>query len=59
MGLKRILVLNKMEKNMATRNKGEWTELYSFLKTIRDKKIILADKNLNIVNYNSNYKKDK
>ncbi len=29
------------------RNKGEWTELYSFLKLINDKKLLLADKDLN------------
>lgn len=31
-----------------TKNKGEWTELYSFLKIIKDKKIFLSDKNLEI-----------
>ena len=30
-----------------TRNKGEWTELYSFLKCLTDKQLVLADKNLN------------
>jgi len=30
-----------------TKNKGEWTEIYSFLKVINDKKINLSDKNLN------------
>lgn len=29
-----------------TKNKGEWTEIYSFLKLIQDRKIPLADKNL-------------
>ncbi|MDX8392961.1 MAG: HpaII family restriction endonuclease [Mariprofundales bacterium] len=33
-----------------TKNKGEWTEIYSFLKTINDKKLLLADKKLNIIN---------
>jgi DNA (cytosine-5-)-methyltransferase len=30
-----------------TKNKGEWTELYSFLKLLNDKQIIFADKDLN------------
>ncbi|MCV3393208.1 HpaII family restriction endonuclease [Campylobacter sp. IFREMER_LSEM_CL908] len=30
-----------------TKNKGEWTEIYSFLKLLNDKKISLADKDLN------------
>jgi len=34
----------------SSKNKGEWTELYSFLKLINDKKLILADKDLNIQN---------
>lgn len=29
-----------------TKNKGEWTELYSFLKIINDKKLFLSDKDL-------------
>lgn len=29
-----------------TKNKGEWTEIYSFLKILHDKKLLLADKNL-------------
>lgn len=29
------------------KNKGEWTELYTFLKLIHDKEISLSDKNLN------------
>jgi len=33
-----------------TKNKGEWTELYSFLKILNDKKLMLADKNLDINN---------
>jgi DNA (cytosine-5)-methyltransferase 1 len=33
-----------------TKNKKEWTELYSFLKALNDKKLLLADKNLNINN---------
>ncbi|UOH78695.1 HpaII family restriction endonuclease [Ornithobacterium rhinotracheale] len=35
---------NHMKKT--AKNKGEWTELYSFLKTINDKKLLLADANL-------------
>ncbi len=31
-----------------TKNKGEWTELYSFLKFVSDKKLMLADKKLNV-----------
>ena len=38
---------------MTTRNKGEWTEIYSFLKIIKDKKLILADKNLNVLTNNN------
>jgi len=33
-----------------TKNKGEWSELYSFLKLINDKKLILGDENLKINN---------
>lgn len=33
-----------------TKNKGEWTEIYSFLKIINDKKIILSDKDLHPTN---------
>lgn len=35
---------NEMAKQ--TKNKGEWTELYAFLKLLNDKKIMLADKDL-------------
>jgi DNA (cytosine-5)-methyltransferase 1 len=43
-----LKTLTNLEENMAnTKNKGEWTELYSFLKLINDKKLILADKKLN------------
>jgi len=31
-----------------TKNKGEWTELYSFLRLINDKKLMLSDQDLNI-----------
>ncbi|AUC62227.1 DNA (cytosine-5)-methyltransferase 1 Dcm1 [Cyanobacterium sp. HL-69] len=30
-----------------TKNKGEWTEIYSFFKVINDKKLTLSDKDLN------------
>jgi len=44
-----LKTLTNTGENMAnTKNKGEWTELYSFLKLINDKKLMLADKNLNI-----------
>jgi len=46
-----LKTLTNIEVNMeTTKNKGEWTELYSFLKLMNDKKLILADKNLNINN---------
>ncbi|MGV6839423.1 MAG: HpaII family restriction endonuclease [Planktomarina sp.] len=35
------------EKNMRRRNKGEWTELYTFLKLLVDRKLVLCDENLN------------
>ena len=38
---------------MSGKNKGEWTELYSFFKTMHEKKILLADKNLNVSNCNN------
>jgi len=38
---------NKESKNNdMRRNKGEWTEIYTFLKSVLDKKISLADKTL-------------
>ena len=43
--------LTTNEVDMAsTKNKGEWTELYSFLKLVNDKKLMLSDKNLFINN---------
>lgn len=36
-----------------TKNKGEWTEIYSFLKIINDKKLILADSQLATSNNSS------
>ena len=46
-----LKTLTNMGINMeSSKNKGEWTELYSFLKLINDKKLILADKDLNIQN---------
>lgn len=50
-----VNILDTKSKDMnMTKNKGEWTEIYSFLKTINDKKLVFSDKNLNI-NSNSNY----
>ncbi|MDQ7001242.1 MAG: HpaII family restriction endonuclease, partial [Ghiorsea sp.] len=41
--------LEKKEKTMvSTKNKGEWTELYVFLKLLHDGHLKLADKDLNI-----------
>ena len=31
-----------------TKNKGEWTEIYSFFKILNDRKILLSDKNLEV-----------
>ncbi|MDQ6979327.1 MAG: HpaII family restriction endonuclease [Mariprofundaceae bacterium] len=46
--LQHMRILENREKNMAkTKNKGEWTELYTFLKTMHDKTLHLADKDLN------------
>jgi DNA (cytosine-5)-methyltransferase 1 len=46
-----LKTLTNTEGNMKhTKNKGEWTELYSFLKLIHDKKLMLSDKNLNTRN---------
>ena len=47
-------ITNTGEDMTSTKNKGEWTELYSFLKLINDKKLLLADKDLNI-NKNFNH----
>ncbi len=41
---------NPGESMINKKNKGEWTELYSFLKLINDKKLFLADKDLNVNN---------
>lgn len=35
------------EMGKSTKNKGEWTELYSFLKLLNDRHLVLADKDLN------------
>jgi DNA (cytosine-5)-methyltransferase 1 len=49
--IKHLNTLTKYEVNMTqTKNKGEWTELYSFLKIINDKKLHLSDKKLHINN---------
>ncbi|MGB1253594.1 MAG: HpaII family restriction endonuclease, partial [Candidatus Promineifilaceae bacterium] len=37
------------------KNKGEWTELYTFLKTIVDKKLLFADKKLNVLDPASHF----
>ena len=50
--VERMQELNKNNtvKTKNTKNKGEWTEIYTFLKLLNDKKLYLADKNLNIKN---------
>ena len=49
--VKHMEFLSNRECFMSTnRNKGEWTELYSFLKLINDKKLNLSDEKLNIKN---------
>jgi DNA (cytosine-5)-methyltransferase 1 len=45
---------NQMPSN---KNKGEWTELYTFLKLIYEKKIYLSDRFLNVTNDYFNVKK--
>lgn len=42
-----------------TKNKGEWTEIYTFLKLLRERHIALADKNLRIKADNSGFKVNK
>ena len=44
------ILANQGENRENTKNKGEWTELYSFLKILNDKRLMLADKDLNINN---------
>jgi len=45
--IEHLKTLKNNEVVMAsTKNKGEWTELYSFLKLVHDKKLWLADKHL-------------
>ncbi|OOS04671.1 HpaII family restriction endonuclease [[Haemophilus] felis] len=39
--------INGEDEVKRTKNKGEWTELYTFLKLLTDQKIHLADKDLN------------
>jgi DNA (cytosine-5)-methyltransferase 1 len=42
-----MAILKTENNNMSnTKNKGEWTELYSFFKIINDKKLSMSDKNL-------------
>ena len=45
--LAHMKTLTSKDKTMSTKNKGEWTELLSFMKLINDEKLNLADKNLN------------
>ena len=45
--LAHMKTLTSKETIMSTKNKGEWTELLSFIKLINDEKLNLADKNLN------------
>ena len=45
--LAHMKTLTSKETTMSTKNKGEWTELLSFMKLINDEKLNLADKNLN------------
>lgn len=46
--LNHIKTLNTGDELMTTKNKGEWTELYTFLKLMDERKLRLADKDLNI-----------
>ncbi|MDX8377610.1 MAG: HpaII family restriction endonuclease [Mariprofundales bacterium] len=47
--LNHLKTLTNIGESMG-KNKGEWTELYSFLKFLNDKTLRLADKHLNINN---------
>jgi len=52
--IEHINTIDKGIKKMnETKNKGEWTELYSFLKIINDKKLFLATKNMEIASPDS------
>jgi DNA (cytosine-5)-methyltransferase 1 len=43
-----MFMLEKRNTNMKkTNNKGEWTELYTFIKLLLEKKLLLSDKDLN------------
>lgn len=46
-----IKYMNTLKKqsdsSKLTKNKGKWTELYSFIKLINDKKLFMSDKFLN------------
>ena len=47
--IEHLKTLSKTEEHMSNnKNKGEWTELYTFLKLINDRKLPLSDENLNI-----------
>ncbi len=55
-----LKTLTSIGDNMGhTKNKGEWTELYSFLKLINDKKLMLSDGNLNINNHADHFNVSK
>jgi len=45
-----ILDKNSINNTMTKKNKGEWSEIYTFLKILDEKKILLSDKNLEINN---------
>lgn len=47
--IEHLNIISSMGARMTnTKNKGEWTELYSFLKLLNDKRLFLSDENLNI-----------
>lgn len=49
--------LNPTTENMNKhKNKGEWTELYTFLQIIHDQKLLLADKDLNTNSQSTQFK---
>jgi DNA (cytosine-5)-methyltransferase 1 len=57
--LEHMFILQTRDKNMSAKNKGEWTELYSFFKIMNDKKLMLADKDLKVIGGNSYFKVTK
>ena len=50
---------SRITQMSTTKNKGEWTELYSFLRIIKEKQILLSDKDLNINNELDHFKVSK